>query len=352
MALAIEAVGDVLLETRATDGDVILNAGAGVSSSTGAVHIQSTDDVSIQANITADDSVRVIALNGTNDLGFNGIDLAASVSATSGDVQFQTQGDIRVTANQNTGVGLALFANGDVLQNANLSAVGSILVNAGDDYLMQAATSATAGPALFAIAGGQIDLGLVQALQVALRAGNNITDINGLANNVRANTLSMVSTAGGIGSSDLPNVATANANAIDIQLGRMTGTEDGRLAASAVSGIYLQDTSLAGLIIVDTIAALTVTATAQSVNFNSTRTAQDLSNAQLEIEDLRTTGGPIKVVMDNGSLTVRAGDANATAIDTGGNDLLLEARSLTRDLNIANGAIINTGAGLVTLKSG
>ncbi len=347
--LAIDAEDDVLLQTLDPAGDIILNAGAAVNSVSGNVHINSADDVVLNANVTAQGSVRIVALNGTNNAGNNGIDVNATITGND-DVQLETTADIRLLTAQSTGGGLGLFAGRDVIQNVNLQAVGNVAINAGRDYLMAGGTSTIASGVSFAIAGRDIDLSFHQALQVALRATGDISDVNGAANNIRANTLSLF--AGGlIGDADALNgTPNLNANAIEIQLGRMIATEAGLLAASAGSGIYLQDLSASGAIVVSTIAALSVSNTAQTVNFNSTRTPNVRTNSQTAIEDLRTTAGPIKLVMLDGSLTINSG-ADATAISTGGGDLLLDARSAGSDLTISAGAVVNTAGGHATLKA-
>src|SRR6185369_6191242 len=111
--------GNVLLETRADDGDVIINAD--VTSGSGNISLVSGDDVLQNADVTtAGGSVYVSAANGTVDgPGSDGIVMAAGTTTASGG------GNILLTAGNESDIvlGLVNAGAGDV----SLSAERSIL---------------------------------------------------------------------------------------------------------------------------------------------------------------------------------------------------------------------------------
>ncbi len=150
------------------------------------------------------------------------------------------------------------------------------MVSAGTDWTMAGdavitATGNVVGEAL----GGDIGLGVINGVNVALTASNSILDANAGSLNVsRPRTFRLLRQTASIGGSDTGNGnADANDNAIEITVST--------LAASSDSGIYVSETD--GLI-VTTVAAVTVDIeSVVRVKFNSTTTdvSEDLTPALL-----------------------------------------------------------------------
>ncbi len=179
-AVTSQGTGDVLLETRGTAGDVILNAA--VTSGSGHISLVAGDDVDQNAHVTTrGGSIYVLAKNATADE-ISGIDMLAGTSTSSGGgnilLTVQQEGDIRL--------GFVNAGTGSV----SLSAERSIL-NSGVALNLQAAR-----------------------LQMVADANHNA--------------------AGQIGTADVGNGTPAiNANAIN--------TRVAILAAEAADGIYVRE---------------------------------------------------------------------------------------------------------------
>ncbi len=235
---------------------------------------------------------------------------------------------------------------------------GSLLLDAGNDVTMAATTTATAGQRILVTAGNDIVLSLLNAGptgQVALSAGGDILDGNiGQAEdrNVIAARLRM--TAGGtIGRSDLANVnPDANTEAIDTQVGFV--------AAQAATGIYIQEVATGGSLTVDNVSDTTVTVQVFEAQFRSTSPAVIESRTLLALDDLETTtDGPIKVRVDDGSLTINEGsdNDNVGVRANGTGNVLLRAYGIgadvvaTTDAGINGAARISSGTGDITVRA-
>ena len=179
-AVTIHGTGNVLLETRGTAGDVILNAA--VSSGSGHISLVAGDDVDQNSHVsTRGGSIYVLAKNATADA-ISGFDMQAGTSISSGG------GNILLTAEQEGDIRLG-FVNAGT-GSASLSAERSIL-NSGVALNLQAAR-----------------------LQMVADANHNA--------------------AGQIGTADLGNGTPGiNANAIH--------TRVAILAAKAADGIYVRE---------------------------------------------------------------------------------------------------------------
>ena len=86
----------------------------------------------------------------------------------------------------------------------------------------------------------------------------------------------------------------------------------------------------------------------RQVNFNST--SDPVNNG--DFEDLTTTNnGPIKLVSENGTITVNAGTAGTPGISANGTgDILVETRGIATDV-IVNG-LVRSDTGRITLEAG
>ncbi len=327
--------GNILLDARGPGSDLLLQPNITISSTTGHITLVAADLIDLRGPVSTSGSINVQA---GGDLQIN-----STITSTNNDVRLSAGSDLVLANTVTVSSGdLALLAGRDVLQQVNVSLTGGVHINAIRNYQMSLGTSAVAGSAIVAVAGEDLLLTSLQSLLVGLQAGRNIVDTNGAAVTVRANELSM--DAGGlIGSSDLLNVTpTQNTNALDVQLGRMVAAEAGRLAARATNGMYIEELSTAGQVIVTTIAPITVNVQVQRVNFNSTQTLLDSSGNQAAREDLRSDGGPVKLVMTDGSLTVQRGTVDDIGVSTTSGNILLDARGVGSDLIIDPLAIVQS----------
>ncbi len=156
--ISAQGTGDVLLQTFAADGDIIIDGL--IQSGTGDISFRAADDIDLNSNV-ATSGLGTIFFSAANATG----DLLAGIDMLSGTT---------------------------VSNSANIHFVAS---NGGDIRLSE-------------INGG--------AGRVFLSADGSIIDVNGAALNVTAGRLGMVAVNGRIGNSDLLNVdPDANLNAID-----------------------------------------------------------------------------------------------------------------------------------------
>ncbi len=168
---------DILLETLANDGDIVINQN--VTSAGGDISIRAGDDIDLNANVTTSGlgSIHLLAAN-------NNLDAISGVDMNSGTTVSALGGGVRIVA-----------------QN-----------------------------------GGDILLSRVNASSVSLNASNSIIDNNDAVTpntlNIQANSLQMVATNGLIGNSDVGNAVDSNTPAIDTQVTT--------LAAQAL-GIYVRE---------------------------------------------------------------------------------------------------------------
>ncbi len=94
-----------------------------------------------------------------------------------------------------------------------------------------------------------------------------------------------------------------NLNAIDLEVGTV--------AAQSATGIYLQELAAGSALIVGNVAATNITVNVRDVEFRSTTSPVTEARSLNELDDLETTNnGPIKVLVDNGTLTVTEGNDN------------------------------------------
>ena len=327
--------GDVLLQTLAADGDVLVNAG--IASDRGNISLKSGDDIVVAATIGtgADGEVYLRASNGNDEASpaFNGIDVQAVISTVDGNLLIDSAKDIRVAAELRSAGNVALDAGRDLLLQANVLTPRNLLVQAGRDVTMTATSELRVTDNVIVDATGNLTLGLIDATNVGLIVDGDIVDGNAGAANVRADNLSMVA-GGRIGDSDVLNAANANANAIDLEVDTV--------AAQSASGIYLQELRPGGDLAIGFVASFSVTVDVDFANFNSTTSSIRNGATQNDLGRLTSNAGPIKVLVDSGVLTVTD---SVRSVTTG--DVLL--RSATNDVVVDNGATVTSGSGHISL---
>ncbi len=146
-----------------------------------------------------------------------------------------------------------------------------------------------------------------------------------------------------IGGPDVLNASLdSNRNAIDLEVRTV--------AASAGTGIYLEELAVGVDLVVDHVDRIASRVDVRDVNFNSTTTGVQRQLAIAALDDL-TAGGPIKVVVDAGNLTINAGTDNDDfgVHATTASAILLEARGPASDLTVSLGADVVSAGGHITL---
>ena len=343
--------GDVLLEARGTGSDVILNSD--VRSGTGEITLNAARSVLIGDDVSTagTGSIFVVAIAGSVTVNDADVNLTG-VSTQDGDILLEAAMDITLNSELQSVAGdIGIQAGNDLLQNADITAGGDVLLAADQDITMagSAVTSANGGELLYD-AGRNISVGLVQATNVSMSAGADITDSRlDLTTNIRATNFRMVA-GGAIGGRDPGSAANTNTHAID--------TEVVNLAAASADGTHIQEVAAGGAVIVRDIAAVTVTVSVDQANFNSTSSTVTKATTLSGLADLTTTSnGDIKLVAANGSITIQDGSngvanaSNQVGVSAhGSGDVLLEARGNVRDV-VVNANILS-GLGHVTLNAG
>jgi hypothetical protein len=342
--------GDVLLEARGAGSDVIINAD--LNSTSGNVNLIASDSVSINRDITTsgNGTVLVQAQAGSITLA-DGDSNSTGIRSAAGDIALQAATNITLNAElESTSADIVVDADVDLQQNADIIAGADILLIAGRNLTMAGPSVSQAdGGELILNAGGSISLGLLQATNVSLESGANITDVRqDETTNIRATNLRMVA-GGEIGAAESGNAIDVNRNAID--------TEVTNLAAQSASGIHIQEVAAGGNLVVRDVAGITVTASVRRVNFNSTQATFTQLNTLNGLADLTTTqNGDIKILTKNGTITINDGiavvanSANGRGVRADGSgDVLLESRG--SGSNIVVNASILSGSGHVTVNA-
>jgi hypothetical protein len=318
-ALGVESqgTGDILLEAREILAADIRNivTTTGVSSSGGHISLIAADNIDVGDDVrtTLAGTIYIAAQNGFLTIADSADADADGIRSVDGDVLLTALTDVTLNATVNSGTGdVGVIAGNDVLQNANITTAGNVLVEAGNDIVMGVGASSGGGQQMLYRATGTITLGSLGAMRVAIDAGGSIVDGNGGAVNATATDLSM--RAGGIiGGPDVVNPPGTNVNAID--------TNVVAVAADSTSGIYIHEISNAGPtgnLTVNRVEAVTVSVDVERVHFNSTRSDVNASDAINALEDLTTVNSTIEVIVSTGSLTLIDGsDAGTEVIHAG-----------------------------------
>jgi hypothetical protein len=328
--------GDVLIEARGANSDVIVNAT--IASGSGHVTLDAADDVDLNATLNTGGA-------GTVFITGAGVTIDATVTSVNGDVLILSTQEISQNAGITSSSGdVGLIASLAITQTGIgdiLTASGDVLIEAGTGWEMSGGTVVTAGGGDFdgKALTGDLALGQINSARTALTAGSDISDANGATLNVIGTSVSL--RAGGlIGNHHNGNgTSLINANAIDTQVST--------LAASAGTGIYIEE---ANSLTIDTVATVSVSVNnPKQANFDSATTDVPESRSTAVLEDLTTTNnGPIKIVTVNGSLTINGGNSAVSGLTANGTgDVLLEARGAGSDVTL--NADISSHTGDVTV---
>ena len=138
LGISSASTGDVLLEARDTDHDVVLNASVSVGGA-GNVTLDADDDVLLNAAVTISTVGGDVVLLAGNDSGSGGVTMAGTSLVSSGDgnvrVEAESGGDILLSS-IDAGVGsVVLLAGGNITDNngttLNVQALGLLLVAGG-----------------------------------------------------------------------------------------------------------------------------------------------------------------------------------------------------------------------------
>ena len=362
LAVSANGTGDVLLQTQGSNGDVLISAAIG--SITGNITINSADDIVVNGAITTGGggTIYLAANNGAVDaIGsqVDGITLNFGVTSSSGDVLISSQNDVQQSALISSVSGdIGIIATQDVEQSAAgdvTTTNGNVLVQASSgNWTMNADATITAGGGdILGTAGTDITLGVIKstnatANRIALHAvAGSITDANvaviNIEETVAGATTSLSLRAGTIIGGAGGTTSSANNQALDIDVDTV--------AANAATGIYLREVADGGSITVDSASAVTVNINGVvRADFRSSTTSVAENRIIASLEDLTTSrNGPIKLVAENGTITINGGNDASGVSANGTGDVLLEARGTSSDLVI--NSTVSSDSGHITLDA-
>ncbi|TWU03603.1 LamG-like jellyroll fold domain-containing protein [Neorhodopirellula pilleata] len=340
--------GDVLLEARGTSSDVIVNAS--ITSGTGHITLDADRSVEVSERVTTSGSGTIYMVAGTD------IDLDSSVTSLNGDILIEAGEDIRQTALISSTAGeVGLIAAQNVTQSNSgdiTTTTGDVLVQASaGNWTMNGDTTITSGGQdVLGLAGNSITLGVISvtnatANRIALQAGGSITDANAGSINIQetigAASTSLSLRAGTIIGGASGTTSSTNNLAMDLNVDTV--------AALSASGIYLRELAAGGSIMVDTASAVSIDIEGvRRSDFDSGTTDVSEARSLAVLEDLTTSvNGPIKLVTENGRITINGGTDGIGVNVVGAGDLLFEARGFSSD--VITNANVQTGSGHVTL---
>ncbi len=351
-AIDVNGAGNLLLQTLANNGDVIVHAT--VMSGTGHITLHADRDVDVNAALSTGGGGTVSIVSGRNT------DIDAVITTENGDILVEatsslwqtalitsTAGDIGLIAGQNitqTATGDLTTGSGDVL----VTATAGNWTMSGDATVRSSNTEITLGGGDFlGIAGNNITLGVITLTngtgnRVALQAvAGSITDANaGFVNIEETVTASVTSVSlragtiiGGAGGTS----SSTNTQAIDLNVDTV--------AAVSATGIYLREIAAGGGITVDTASAVTVAIDGvRRSDFDSSTTSVVQSRSLTSLEDLTTsTNGPIKLVAEAGTITIHGGVDGDGISANGSGDILLAARGVSSDVLVYANVISGGG---------
>ncbi|MFO1001669.1 MAG: hypothetical protein U0936_15135 [Planctomycetaceae bacterium] len=324
-----------------------------ILSGRGHITLNSADQIDLNASVKTTGNGTIYIVAGNN------IDLAADVTTSSGDILVIAGRDLTQTdLVQSTAGDVGLIAGRNILQSASgdtSTATGNVLINAGTNWEMDGdATIAVGGGKIVGqTQSGRIQLGIIELAnattnQAALSAGTDLVDANAAAINIYESTASSATSVslrsgGAIGNADPSNPSPGqNFNALDLNVDVVS--------ASAVAGIYLREGAAGGGLSVSRAEAVNVSIDGvQQSRFNSSSTNAGQDRTISALEDLVTNNGPIKIVAENGTITI-GGGIDSQAVSAGGSgDILVEARGVGSDVVV--NATISSGSGHITLNA-
>ena len=359
--LGVDAVGDILLETRnqaATGGDIFINAR--VRSSTGHVTLYAADDVLVNSTVSTagGGSLFIQALNNSLDaIGprVDGVNVDAVLTTVDGDVLITSAQDIR----QN---GLISSARGDIglvaTRNLFQTAIGDVTTMSGDamfeatngQWIMDTDTMISVGGGDFiGQANDDINLGLISMT-------------NSVENRVSLNSIQGSIRDGNVGSGNVLETVTGSNTSLSLRAGQRIGDVGGggnasdfaidlsvdTVAAMASSGVYLREIASGGNLVVDSVSDVKVVVDGvRRSRFDSSVTDVSQTRLSATLEDLATSSnGTISIVAENGTLTVRGGSDTTGISAHGTGDVFVSALNQSdtgSDVHVNGGIRIEAG---------
>ncbi len=351
IGVSAHGTGNILLRVYGAGSDIITtddggtNGEARITSGTGNITLRAADEISLTSQVSTGGAGTIYMVSGGNT------DINRQITTATGDILLRSAANLSIDGQIVSASGdIGAIVAGNISQTANITTAGNLLLDVTGNVTMASAAETKVGTNLIIDSRGTITLGLLQATNVALNASQSILDGNDALNNVNSSNLRMVAVNGSIGAEDTGNPNSEfNANAIDITVGTV--------AAQAATSIYLQQT---GNLIVDNVAATSVTVNVNDVQFRSTTSPVTETRSLTQLDDLETTNnGPVKVRVDAGSLTINEGNDNdniGVRANSAGDVLLrvygASSDIITTDDGGADGeARITSGTGHITLRA-
>jgi hypothetical protein len=331
--------GDVLIETLASNGDVIVSGR--IRSGAGQITLNAGDDVIVNRSVTTSGAGTIFlsASSGTADsfgAVADGVTLTAALNNVSGDVLVKSDVDVILSAEITSNSGnIGVMAGRDLTQTNEgdiASITGDVLLLADRHWTNDSDTviHAGGGELIGRARTGDVVLGRIDATHAAITAGRNVLDANGGLQNVAGQTLSL--RAGGSIGTSVDRLETRIAT----------------LAAQSATGIFLDETDS---LMIDTVGAITVNINSPvRVNLNSTTTSVAEFRTTQSLEDLTTTGnGPIQILTRAGSLTINGGADSIGIISAGTGTIQLTAVGASSDIVV--NASLSSGTGNIQLTA-
>ena len=338
--LSAAGSGDVLLEARGADGDLIINAD--VVSDTGNITLDAGNDLALNASVTTGGlgSVYLVAVNDMT--------LADSVTSVSGDILVDVLHDFDQTGRIHSVAGdVGLVTGNHLVQGATSSVVsgGDLLLKAGGEWTMFGnATVTVGGSQLLGISGGTITLGRIMMnndLQnhVVLEADADILDGNVGAANIEemvssANTIVALRAGGEIGSTNGVD-ALVNEQALDLAIDS--------LSAESAFGIYLKQMAAGGDLVIGQVAgqSIEIEGVVRSQFNGASESVPVESGLAVALEDLVTNvNGEIELVVEGGNLRFLDG-VDGDGLDLKNDPEVVATGSMGRiDFRAVNGSAV------------
>ncbi len=197
------AAGDILIETRTAGNDLLLNTA--ITSQGGHINLISANAINVLDDVRtiAAGSILIDAIAGAVRVADGGDADSDGIQSVDGDILVRTGANLTVDATIQSQRGdIGLVAQGNVEQRVDVNTgAGNLLARAGGSFTMDANSRLVAGESLIVISDtSSIQLGLVSAVNVAMRAQTSIIDGNAADElNVTASKLSMRALTGSIG---------------------------------------------------------------------------------------------------------------------------------------------------------
>ncbi len=356
VGISAHGLGDVLLQTRATNGDIVVNGE--IRAGSGDISIRAADDVSLNANVrttSGSGSIQIVGNNG-NAADVIGVSLSASIQSAGGDVLIVT----RNGSNLLVGVGseinsiqgsiaIEAAANIEIRGTINaLSANEGVFMSAGGVFTMASNAKVIASEAIVLQANGDVSLAYLEAqnVHIASVTGSILDGDLGTDVDIKTSNLRMTA-AKSIGLADAPDTSASRTNAIDVE-NLSDAAKTTTLAASAKDGIFILQTG--GSLEVNRVNASSVSVSVQNVNFNSTEPPVPSSLSLGALNDLISTKGAIHVTADDGSITINDGSvADGIGVSARNAIFLIANDKNTSDANESN---IQVKSNVVSLVDG